>query len=365
MTIYIIISLVIFLIAYFITLYANKFKDTEMITIAAGIILLVCIVLDGIIYLVNYNAKTKCEEVWSGQVVSVNHKEEWDEWHPPYDEEVTETDSKGKTHTKIIHHPGYWEHHDAENYIKTTDNGKFYVYNVPTGQKLTDDFVNSDEELEEYYPIGMPTASIHTYTNKVQSSYSIYKHKDIDPSQYNLPNYPKQVNYYCINRYIGDSDNSDKISEKINKINRDLNNTDNPNNVDNIKSYKQINLILVDLGDVSEEYGLALQDYWQNGNKNDFVIAYGSDNDKVKWCYPFSWSEAEDCKYEIKEEMLKEDKDIIDKLDNISDILEEKFERKQFADFNYIQIELSPLALIFMYIVTILGTIYLLTFSKK
>ena len=33
-----------------------------MITIAAGIILLVCIVLDGIIYWVNYNAKTKCEE---------------------------------------------------------------------------------------------------------------------------------------------------------------------------------------------------------------------------------------------------------------------------------------------------------------
>ncbi len=36
-----------------------------------------------------------------------------------------------------------------------------------------------------------------------------------------------------------------------------------------------------------------MQDYWEGGNKNDFVVCFGSKNNKVTWCYPFSWADSQ------------------------------------------------------------------------
>lgn len=318
-------------------------------------VLLITSALSGIVIIVNNTSQTNCSEVWSGRITENKHVEEWDEWHKPWTETQETTDSKGKKHTKTIEHPGYWEHHDAYNTITTSDKGTFTVYETKDGKKFDDKFVNSTAELNEFYPVGMPTASIHTYENKVQSSYSIYKHKNIDINNYpNLPDYPMVINNYCIDRFIGEIENKDIVIEMINKWNTDLNNTDNPNNINNIKSYKQINIIFVNLGDVSQDYGIALQDYWKNGNKNDFIISYGTKNNDITWCYPFSWSESENCKYEIKKLMENNSIDILSRIDDSCRILEAKFERKEFADFDYLQIELKTGFKIFIIIIGII-----------
>lgn len=339
-----------------IALVSKFLFNTKWFVIPLSII--ITLGINSLIVFIDYKSQTDCLEVWSGKIISNKHIEEWDEYHKPWDETVTEKDSKGKKHTKVIHHEGYWEHHNAENYITTSDNGEYSISKTPDGKELNDSFVNSTQELNEYYPINKPTASVHIYENKVQASYSIYKHKDINIKDYpNLPSYPKDVNSeFNVTRVIGEVSNKQESIDLLNEVNSRLNDTNNSNNKDKVKSYKQVNIIFVNLGDVTEDYGIALQDYWQGGNKNDFVIAFGTKDEKVTWCYPFSWSEVEILKSEVRDYML--DNCDLNKftatINDTANMIEQKFERKQFADFNYLDIETSATATTIIIVFTVI-----------
>lgn len=322
-----------------------------------------------IVISIDYNTKTSSTEIWSGRITKVKHIEEWDEEHPPRTETYTTTDANGKitTHTRTI--PGYWEHHEAENYVTTSDNGTTRVYKTPDGKRLTDYFVNSTEELEEYFSIGSATASTHIYTNKVKSSYSLFKNKDIDLNDYpDLFKHPtKSTKYLSINRLLGDFKDKENKSKYLDNINSNLNDTNNPNNKDGVKGYKQVNLILVNFGNKSEDYGYALQDYWQNGAKNDIVVTFGTDDKgKPTWSYVFSWSEIEILKSDIRELILSVNdinKEFNETSDKISELIEQKFVRREFAEFDYIQVELSTFSKVLLAIILIGILAYLLYFS--
>ena len=355
---YILIALIIYLIVtggiYFTTKVIPPGFLPGFITICIGY---------AIVIGVDYLSKTTAVEVWSGKITKVEHKEERDEWHPPETKTYTEIDSKGETVTKTKTVPGYWEHHDAENYITTTDQGEISVDKTPDGKRLTDSFVNSTKELEKYYPIGQGTASTHTYTNKVKSSYSIFKHKYINLDDYpGLPEYPtEKTSYYSINRLLGNFKNKAVKSKYLDTINANLNDTNNKNNKEKTKSYKQVNLILVNFGNKDENYGYALQDYWENGNKNDFVITFGTDKKgKPTWCYAFSWSDVEILKTDVREVIMSVNninKEYNKTLDNISDLIEEKYKRREFAEFDYIQVEIGMLSKILLIIILIIAIV--------
>lgn len=360
---YALIAFFLFLIVLGIKVVLEQEIDLERI-IPAVLVLVIgyCLVIG-----IDYCNKTSDKEIWSGKITKVKHEEEWDEWHPPSVETYTTTDSKGNTVTQTRTIPGYWEHHEAENYITTSDEGTFRVFKTPDGKRFSDSFVNSTKELEKYYPIGQATASTHIYVNKVQSSYSIFKNKEIDLNDYpDLFEYPlKQNKNYSINRLLGNFKNKAVKSKYLDSINSNLNDTDNPNNTENTKSYKQVNLILANFEDKNSDYGYALQDYWENGNKNDVVVTFGTDaNGKPTWCYVFSWSDVEILKTDIREVVMSvEDinKEYNKTLDKISDLIEEKYKRREFAEFDYIQVELSMFSKVLLVII-FLASIFLLFF---
>ena len=339
---YVIIGMICFIVFVIFRTFVTKEMNIGALAISG----IGFIIASSIIVYVDYKSQTDDVEVWSGKIVSVKHTEEYDEFIPPRTETYTETDSKGKTVTKTRVIAGYWEHHYATNYIETTDKGLIKVRKVPDGRRLDDDFVNSTEELEEFYPVGSPTASIHTYENKLKASYSIFKHKDIDLEEYSgLPEYPSEVtSRYSVNRLIGNFKDSDKLNLHLDNINTKLNDTNNPNNKEKVKSYKQVNLMFVNLGNKPEDYGWALQDHWKNGAKNDFVVTFGTDkNGKITWGHPFSWTDVEILKTDVREYMIgKNVKDFKPVIDGVADLVEKKFDRKQFAEFDYIQIDISP-----------------------
>lgn len=346
---YIIIGLTCFIIVAILHTVCTKDIDVTMI----GICSLAVIISFGLTTLFDYKNQTDDVEIWSGKVIDVEHKEEWNEYHPPKVETYTTTDSNGKTVTKTRTKAGYWEHHYAENHIETTDKGRFSVKRVPDGRKLTDDFVNSDKELEQYFPIGKPTSSAHTFENKLKASYSVFKHKEISLKDYEgLPEYPEDTNdNLTVNRLFGNFKNKDKVSQRLDEINTRLNDTDNPKNIDKVKSYKQVNLMLVNFGDKSEDYGYALQDYWKNGAKNDFVVTFGTDSKgKIIWTHAFSWTDAEILKTDVREYIIGTNvKDMIKSVDDVADMIEEKFNRKEFKEFDYIQVEVSTTAKVVMF----------------
>ena len=347
--------------------FISKIKTSVVAVIGVSVVLFL---LYGIIYLIDINFQTMDTEIWSGQIISVEHKEEYDEYHPAWDETVTRTDDKGNTYKEIIHHDAYTEHHDATNYINFSDQGGEYVYKTLDGKKFTDDFVNSNEELEKYYPIGMPTASFHTYENKVQASYSVFKHKEINLDDYKgkLFEYPNETKNYNIVRVLGDFPNFKKVNSEVNKYNTLLNDTNNPNNTEGKKSYKQVNLILINMGNVPIEYAYAQQDYFENGNKNDFIITFGTDDkNNIVWCYPFSWSEVERLKIDVRDYILdlgKLDNNFYKKIPDIAKMIEDQYIRKQFTDFNYLIVEISKVGKGFMYFLLIVGILTYLIFYQ-
>jgi len=356
---YVICGLVFFLLASKIACILLKRNLFSMETIVCEVCgAMIIMATFAIIITVDYKSQTEDKEVWSGYITTAEHREEWDEWHEGYYETEYYTDSNGESQSRQVWHDGYWEHHNAINYIKTSDDGTKYVTKTPDGKRFSDSFVNSTKELEEYYPVGSPTASIHKYENKVQCSYSMYKHSSIDLKEYKLPEYPMESNNFKVCRLVGEFDNFDKCNNALDSKNSELNNTNNPNNYNETKSYKQVNIIIVNLGDVSSDYGFALQDYWENGNKNDFVVAFGSKDNNITWCYPFSWSEREDLKNEVRNYLEGASLDGFDNtIEKIGDSVEDKFERKQFSDFGYIQTPIKEISKILMIIIVVISTV--------
>lgn len=291
----------------------------------------------------DYYWQTYDTEVWSGTVSSVDHKEEWDEYHP----ETTSCSKDSDGNRVCTTHKAYWEHHKAQNYIYTTDGGKIKVDNpYESGRPFDDDYPNSDDELMEFFPIGAPSASVHHYVNRVKASYSLFKNKDIDLDLYpDLPAYPDTVyGYTDIPRIVGDVPNKQAAVAYLNQLNSDLNQqVEDPDHPGKTKSWKEVNLIFVNLGpDKPREYGLALQDEWENGNKNDFIVSFSMDSDgRFRWVYAFSWSEVDILKLEVQDLMMGMGKvtDFNNVIYEVAGKVADEFARKQFADFNYLQIE--------------------------
>ncbi|WP_216625847.1 hypothetical protein [Paenibacillus planticolens] len=289
--------------------------------------------------------RTVDTEVWSGAVTDWQHKEEWDEWIAGSEE--CSTDSNGrKSCTK---EPGHYKHHDAQNKIKTSDNGWFEVNESMDGRtRFTDRYPNSTAELAKLFPLGTPSASTHLYVNKVRGSYSLFKHSDIDLKDYpELPEYPGFVSEVLhVDRIVGAVPNKRKALEALAAWNTELNKAvPDPDHPGETKSWKQVNLIFVNMGtDMPQEYGYALQDKWQNGNKNDFVVSFSPAADgSMRWVHAFSWSEVDMLKLEVQDYMTAQGygSDFVPIVDHVAQMVADQFVRKQFADFDYLQIELS------------------------
>ncbi|GFZ96989.1 hypothetical protein GCM10008018_49200 [Paenibacillus marchantiophytorum] len=306
----------------------------------------------------DYYWRTLDQEVWSGSITGWEHKEEWDEWIPG--KEDCETDSHGrKSCTKDR---GHWEHHEAKNKIQTSDNGWMTVDESLDGKvDFNDRFPNSTADLAKYFPLGMPSASTHIYTNKVKGSYSLFKHTELDPKDYtDLPSYPGYVrDLIKVDRIVGAVPNKDRALDILaawnTKLNKDIPDPDHPGKT---RSWKQVNLIFVNVGtDKPREYGYALQDRWQNGNKNDFIVSFSPALDgTMKWVYAFSWSEVDILKLEVQDYLSEMGfgKDFAPIVDHVAQMVADKFERKQFAEFSYLQIEPSNTSTIIIWVLELM-----------
>ncbi len=291
-------------------------------------------------FLVIY-CRTTSYEIWSGKIIAVHHIEE-------YNQRIG--------NLTILR--------NARNYVETSDWGKLEVCRSVDGKtKFNNSFPNTNKQLEKFYPINASTASVHAYKNKVRSSYSIYKHKNIKLKEYkNLPKYPVlREKYIEIDRFLGEINNKDKVLKKLADVNSDLNSKE---------KNKQVNLMFINLKDKPENYGFALQDYWKGGNKNDFIVCFGSNNNKINWVYPFSWADSqksEKLKIDVRDYMLKIDlnDDFTKVIDDIGKMIEENFERKQFADFSYLTVEAPKGFYIFIIITNIYFAIRICRNAKQ
>lgn len=203
-----------------------------------------------------------------------------------------------------------------------------------------------DKTVEHLYDI----TTSHTYKNKIKASQShtIFKYSDItkeDAKELGLYEYP-DINLMNQNPIIGRYA-SDKDKQRIKYINATYG-----------KAHQFRTYMLFYEGkdiEVSEQQ----KAYWQNGNKNEFVVCLGTQGDSVVWCNPFSWCDEPKLEVLTRDYFIQNPKVDIDAYGKwLQTQIPTKWKRKEFSDFEYIHIGLSKgqyIALIIIMIILNIG----------
>ena len=199
-----------------------------------------------------------------------------------------------------------------------------------------------DKTIEHLYDITTP----HSYTNKIKASQShtIFKYSDIseeDAKELGLYEYP-DINLMNQNPIIGRYA-SDKDKQRIKYINATYGKT------------HQFRVYMLFYEGKDIEISEQQKAYWQNGNKNEFVVCLGTQRDSVVWCNPFSWCDEPKLEALTRDYFIQNPKVDIDAYGKwLQSQIPTKWKRKEFSDFEYIHIGLSKGQYIALIIIMIL-----------
>jgi hypothetical protein len=114
---------------------------------------------------------------------------------------------------------------------------------------------------------------------------------------------------------------------------------------------KQCRLIFAVYRNESLDTAMKQENYWQGGNKNEFIVAIGlNDENKVNWCHIISWTERELLKAEVRDYIAQQETfDLMKSIDWVGEKVKSDFVRKRFRDFNYLTVEPPIWAVVFAY----------------
>lgn len=316
-------------------------------------------------------------EYWGGWVTHAEYYEDWNERvacvHPKYVTRtriVTRTGADGKPYTTtetyqefvgfehpydVAYHPEYWEVTDSNEISQHVNKSTFErlaqqfgnrefvdlhrFYHTDDGDKYVATWRGQDATLEPY-------TSTHWYENRVQATHTIIEFRDVDPKERGLYEYPDVDGYTCPS-ILGDGGPGTADAERLLSIANAK-----------LGKRKQLRMWVVLFHDQPLEAAIAQRDYWRGGNKNEFVLVIGlNGKNQVQWCYPFSWTEVEGLKVDARNFIIGQkgkELDMVSTVKWLIDACDERFERKEFADFAYLTVDPPTWGYVITFILTIL-----------
>lgn len=196
-----------------------------------------------------------------------------------------------------------------------------------------------------------------SYKNKIKASTSnsIFKLQEIDETEakkHNLYDYPK-INKEQQTPILGK-----KIPYKDEQIIRYINAVKGKE--------KQFRMYILFFNHDEFDKSELQRSYWQNGNKNEFILCLGVKGDSVVWTNPFSWSDIPTLEAKTKNYFIKNPKlDIYQYGLWLINEIDDNWVRKNFDDFDYINIELKNGQYICLIIIILLMNIIVSVFLIK
>lgn len=210
-----------------------------------------------------------------------------------------------------------------------------------------------DNTVEHMYDVTVT----HSYRNKIKAdqSHTIFKHIDYTPEEakeLGLYEYPSIKNWDqnpIIGRTVPIA-----AQRQIKYLNAKLG-----------KPY-QFRTYILFFEDKDLEISELQKAYWQNGNKNEFIVCLGTQNDSVVWCNPFSWCDEPKLELLTRQYFIDNPKVDIEAYGKwLYNMVPGNWVRKEFSDFNYITIGLHNWQYIVLTIVMVLMTVGLSIFLVK
>ena len=187
-----------------------------------------------------------------------------------------------------------------------------------------------------------------TYKNKVRASHSIFKFEDISKSKANkigLYDYPERDRDYAQQEQVLGLKKKDRAGVQMIEY------------INGVYGYKkQFRTYILMFYNKSINVAQKQREYWEGGNKNEFIVCIGVDSvtNKIQWCYPFSWQDTPLLEAKTKQVLIPDSKFSLYRyacwLDkNVS----KNWQRKNFDSFDYINVDLSDGQYMFLLIMIV------------
>lgn len=310
------------------------------------------------------HSQVRSKEYWGSLVERVEYYEDWDEYIHQTCTRTCCCDSKGENCSVESYDCSYVQYHSPfwqivctngetvgiselqYNEIKSKFNNEYFT-------ELNRNYHTNDGDM--YYCTwphdsitAIPVTTLHHYENRVKAAdQSVFHFREISKSdikKYDIKKYPKIHSHFKQSVVIGDSSTDALMSDlKLQYVNGLLGHS------------KQVRVYILIFKNQSIEAALYQEWYWSGGNKNEFVICIGIDNErKVEWCRPFSWTRSEALKAEIKNYFQNQEiLTLQQSIPVIHEKIQKGFVRRSFKEFDYLTVEPPAWAVILTYLATI------------
>jgi hypothetical protein len=319
---------------------------------------------------------TRDTEYHGGWVTKAEYYEDWNEYiHQTCTRQNCTGFGENQTCTTefydcsyVDYHPEYWYapdsngrgHRVSQSYWKSLCK-QFTVepnyvdlrrnFHTNDGDKYVCDFDGTFTKLE-------PVTTTHSYENKVQAARSVFNFEDISRKQaeeLGLFEYPTKgygLTIPCIlsQAPIENLKEAEFILNKHNGV---------------TGAAKQVRMWVLIFKEKPYDISHKQEAYWKGGNKNEIVVTVGVDKEnKLEWIRTFSWTEKEYVKVGIRINALEQFKgkelDVYG-VNYIGSLVlmaaENDWERKQFADFDYLTVEPPIWAVLLTFFLTLVANI--------
>jgi hypothetical protein len=191
----------------------------------------------------------------------------------------------------------------------------------------------------EIIKTGEPTSVAHSYTNYVKASPdSLFRYQGQEQKYEALiPNYPDSIyDYYKLDRLV--------LVNGASVADPDLWNADLRRLNADIGSQKQVNIIVIVVRNLPEEFFYAVEEKWIGSKKNDVVLVVGVDSTNApKWVQVMAWTINPIFEVKLRNAILA--KPVIQRWDVISELkvnILKYHNRKPMADFEYLKASIVP-----------------------
>jgi hypothetical protein len=308
-------------------------------------------------------SNVKDTEYLSSHFIQVKYYEPWDEYIHKTCSYVTCSGGKVKTCVTHYYDCSYVKYHPAE-WVAILANGNSVSISQEKYRKVVAlwGYEYYMELNRHYYSIDgnayasnwkknyktlVPYDWTESYDNRPQAAVTVFNFKPLDSTELKqVVDYPPVI------------ENKQKVCIKcVEKDNKELSKM---NSVFGPAKHVKIFVILFKNKPLS---AATLQKrYWKGGNKNELVICADVDS---KWCQSFSWSDDKRLEANANQIFMDQSLTVNQKLNKLRDIVPKLWERKQFKDFEYIDVELSTKQLVWIHLISIFITIGLIIWGVK
>ena len=309
-------------------------------------------------------------EYHGGYAVRIENQKAWTEW---YEVDVDDycTDSNGKRYvcgshkeTRYTYHPETWMLKDSNGYPVYIDSSNYYQIknywklNETIDPGHSDDYHHYSGDGRLFYCVWnsdmntiVPVTTEWRYTNKIQAAdQSLFHFREVSKADidfFQLYDLPKIYSFYKMN-YISGTAPDAYLANKELEIQNAL-----------LGRSKQVQMRILLFQNKTVDAALMQEAYWQGGNKNEFNLCIGIDgNNNVQWAKVFSWSEEELLKIKVRDYVQQMGKlDLVKTVDFMAKSVQSDFVRKQFKDFDYLELKIPFWAHVTTFILILIVTL--------